>query len=359
MLSLLGLIGFLLALDARRRVKRLENALRALEAEIRALRGPSQAAEAAPAAPPAESAVLTSFFPPPETEPSGQQQPEPMPAPIYEAAPRAPTAAPGAPKPAPVSIEQAIGARWAVYVGGVALALGALLLVRYAFEQGLFGPAARVLMGLALSAVLDWRGRIFAPSRKKRGRADPDPRRAHGRRRHRRLRRHLRIPCALRLHRPDPRLRRLGRLWPRRHVRRRLARPGHRRAGPCGRADRAAARSIDGAEPLAAIGLCRRRRRRRLRARPAAAMGVARGGCRDRRVVLGPGFRLRREALFSRSRRNSFRPAIGAGLRRFRPRPRRPGRQSTKPVDPCSCGAAGRGFGRVFRAGDLRQSRRL
>jgi uncharacterized membrane protein len=38
------------------------------------------------------------------------------------------------------SLESRIGARWSVLVGGLALALGAVFLVRYSIEQGLLGP---------------------------------------------------------------------------------------------------------------------------------------------------------------------------------------------------------------------------
>ena len=53
-----------------------------------------------------------------------------------------------------IGFEERLGTRWAVWVGGIALALGALLLVRYSIEQGYFGPGARVLMGAALAAAL-------------------------------------------------------------------------------------------------------------------------------------------------------------------------------------------------------------
>lgn len=51
-------------------------------------------------------------------------------------------------------IEETIGARWAVWLGGLTLALGALFLVRFSIEAGYLGPAARVLAGLAFSAAL-------------------------------------------------------------------------------------------------------------------------------------------------------------------------------------------------------------
>src|SRR5262249_4219011 len=45
------------------------------------------------------------------------------------------------------SLEERLGTRWAVWVGGLSLALGGLLLVRFSIEQGMFGPAVRVAWG--------------------------------------------------------------------------------------------------------------------------------------------------------------------------------------------------------------------
>ena len=53
-------------------------------------------------------------------------------------------------------IETALGTRWAVWVGGLALALGGIFLVRYSIEAGIFGPGVRLtmagLLGLLLAA---------------------------------------------------------------------------------------------------------------------------------------------------------------------------------------------------------------
>ena len=54
-----------------------------------------------------------------------------------------------------------LGAHWAVYVGGVALALGGLLLVRYSIEQGWFGPGARVALGLLFAFILVVAGEVL------------------------------------------------------------------------------------------------------------------------------------------------------------------------------------------------------
>ena len=53
-----------------------------------------------------------------------------------------PEAAAPPPRPAPPTIETALGTRWAVWVGGLALALGGIFLVRYSIEAGIFGPEA-------------------------------------------------------------------------------------------------------------------------------------------------------------------------------------------------------------------------
>jgi uncharacterized membrane protein len=52
------------------------------------------------------------------------------------------------------SLEETIGTRWVVWVGGLALALGGIFLVRYSIEQGWLGPLARVLFGALFSAGL-------------------------------------------------------------------------------------------------------------------------------------------------------------------------------------------------------------
>lgn len=55
------------------------------------------------------------------------------------------------------SFESRIGARWAVWVGGIALALGGIFMVKYSIEAGLLSPAVRLslaaVFGLVLMAV--------------------------------------------------------------------------------------------------------------------------------------------------------------------------------------------------------------
>ncbi|CAH2396323.1 DUF2339 domain-containing protein [Mesorhizobium ventifaucium] len=74
-------------------------------------------------------------------------------------------AAPAGPAPAQLAaatvkaaqkpdIETALGTRWAVWVGGIALALGGLFLIRYTIEAGIFGPGVRLSMAAMLGLVL-------------------------------------------------------------------------------------------------------------------------------------------------------------------------------------------------------------
>ncbi|NTJ41980.1 DUF2339 domain-containing protein [Agrobacterium larrymoorei] len=64
-----------------------------------------------------------------------------------------PTAAPIAP-PAKESFESRLGARWTVWAGGLALALGGIFLVKYSIESGLLSPAVRLVMAAAFGLLL-------------------------------------------------------------------------------------------------------------------------------------------------------------------------------------------------------------
>ncbi|AXV14839.1 DUF2339 domain-containing protein [Neorhizobium sp. SOG26] len=59
------------------------------------------------------------------------------------------------------SLESYLGARWPVWVGGVALAFGGIFLVRYSIEAGLLGPAARLTLACLFGLVLIAGGEIL------------------------------------------------------------------------------------------------------------------------------------------------------------------------------------------------------
>ncbi len=134
------------ALRANRRSNELLRRLETLErlAGVNSAEAARAAASAVPR--PAES---------PSVPPEPIAEPEPV-APAESAAPEAfPAEAPAARPPPPgESLETKIGARWTVLVGGLALALGAVFLVRYSIEQGLIGPGMRIALGFLLSATL-------------------------------------------------------------------------------------------------------------------------------------------------------------------------------------------------------------
>jgi uncharacterized membrane protein len=75
--------------------------------------------------------------------------------------PVAPPAAPAADGSKRPDIETALGTRWAVWVGGVALALGGLFLIRYSIEAGIFGPGVRLTMAALLGLALTGAGEFI------------------------------------------------------------------------------------------------------------------------------------------------------------------------------------------------------
>lgn len=86
-------------------------------------------------------------------EPAAASEPEPV---IAASSPVAPPPPPAPARPAApaMSFEERLGTQWAVWVGGLALALGGIFLVRYSIEQGLLGPSVRVTLGALLAAAL-------------------------------------------------------------------------------------------------------------------------------------------------------------------------------------------------------------
>lgn len=155
-IPVMGIAGFFMSLGARRRITELEQRLAALEEAGLAPRvatastapgvaatdspAPQDEAVAAPAAPSSDDRA-------PATDESLEG---------FDAQPQPAVAAADAAGPVPPrqSLEEVIGTRWAVWLGGVALAFGGLFLVRYAIEEGFFGPTARVVSGALFAAAL-------------------------------------------------------------------------------------------------------------------------------------------------------------------------------------------------------------
>ncbi|MFG1317300.1 DUF2339 domain-containing protein [Xanthobacter autotrophicus] len=162
------LVAFVLVLKHRGRIRLLEARVAALEAQAFGLVAEAPAA-AAPL--PKGPITLAPFAPRPPDQAAAPPEPARPPAmhdvtrPPSLSTPSQPEdAAPPVP-PRPgfdagqlkerfAGFEEKVGARWAVWVGGLALALGGVFLVRFAVEQDLIGPAMRVGLGLLLAVAL-------------------------------------------------------------------------------------------------------------------------------------------------------------------------------------------------------------
>jgi uncharacterized membrane protein len=165
-IPVLGFVGFFIAVGARNQGRETQARLERLEAALRAagLKIPETQADMPFAPVPAETGPAT-----PTETPAPAQEPIPAATETFEATPEPapvaqdpepgvqPPAAPAGPRP---SLEERIGTRWVVWVGGLALGLGGLFLVRFAIDEGFFGPGARIFAGtlfaLALLAAGEW-----------------------------------------------------------------------------------------------------------------------------------------------------------------------------------------------------------
>ena len=170
----MALVALIAAFKAFNQVSVLRARLEALEATL----------AGSPAGKTCASNAVQTIAPPP-LPPHDELEQAPMvgapgvaaeqPAAIDDAEPAAPLAAdqdaapgdttgaaatpPLPPLPGP-GIEERIGTRWVVWVGGLTLALGGFFMVRYSIEAGLLGPGVRTLLGgafaLALLAAGEW-----------------------------------------------------------------------------------------------------------------------------------------------------------------------------------------------------------
>jgi uncharacterized membrane protein len=154
---ILAIVALVKSSGLRGAVSRLEQRVAMLERNLARVGVPQAAAlpqqpaaqpgPAAPAPVPAEPQPAEAAVEPPPLPP------RPQPAPTSVPASGQTVASPPLP-PQPIGFEERFGTRWVVWVGGVALALGGIFLVRYSIQQGLIGPAVRVALGALLALIL-------------------------------------------------------------------------------------------------------------------------------------------------------------------------------------------------------------
>jgi uncharacterized membrane protein len=108
------------------------------------------------AAPSAVAGAPPSIRPSPAPPPPGEPAPEPVRWPAPQApVPPPPSPVPPAPAPAPsLDLEQRIGARWATWVGIVAILFAVSFFLKWAFDNNYLGPGARVTLGLVAGLVM-------------------------------------------------------------------------------------------------------------------------------------------------------------------------------------------------------------
>jgi uncharacterized membrane protein len=143
--ALAVLAGPVLAVVAIVQVSSLNDKLRKLKKQIEGLSEsvvPVAAEVAGEATEPAEQ-ILFQAAKVAEPETGGAPEPEA----IVESIP------PQVTEPAR-NMEQALASRWLVWLGGAAIGLGGLLLIKYAHDNGLVPPIIRVLIGLTFGAAL-------------------------------------------------------------------------------------------------------------------------------------------------------------------------------------------------------------
>ncbi len=132
-IPVIAIAALVVALNDRTVIQRLQERIAKLEA------GQTIAPPAAPPRPP--EATLAVIEPPAAIEPPAVKRPV------------TPPAAPAA-VPARATLEERFGTQWVVWIGGLALALGAIFLVRYTVEQGLLGPGVRIFLAALFAAAL-------------------------------------------------------------------------------------------------------------------------------------------------------------------------------------------------------------
>lgn len=155
------LVGSILGIAAFSRNKKLSKRVRMLEAQINTLRvalasskpddehSVSQPSISQPTAPPTEEDSKPDSDPvtasPPQIWRSSAASASSIDDKASVPISNSPASSSAQPRSTRGSVEEKIGSRWSVWVGGLALVLGGIFLVRYSIDTGLLGPVQRVI----------------------------------------------------------------------------------------------------------------------------------------------------------------------------------------------------------------------
>ena len=157
----MALAGLVLALIALHRISRLTTQIAQLKLQVGLLSDQGQGAAAAPQESPKAEKKTSNW---PTTAVAAAKEPEPVlaetPDPDLQAqvAKTLESVPEKKPKAAKQDMEQQLASRWFVWIGGVAIAIGGLLFVKYAYDNGLISPPLQIVLGLLLGAALVFAG---------------------------------------------------------------------------------------------------------------------------------------------------------------------------------------------------------
>ncbi|MGC2824520.1 MAG: DUF2339 domain-containing protein [Pseudolabrys sp.] len=146
-LPIISILALVMTLNVRNGVRQLQMRVAALE--VRRPLTPDVAEPPRPST--AAEPTTTAKKPSPATE---ILRPEPAVLTTPPAAPPDLVPPPPAVAPPPPTLEERFGTQWVVWIGGLALALGGIFLVRYTVEQGLLGPGVRIFLAAIFAGLL-------------------------------------------------------------------------------------------------------------------------------------------------------------------------------------------------------------
>ncbi|MGH6932045.1 MAG: DUF2339 domain-containing protein, partial [Dongiaceae bacterium] len=143
--------------DLRREIAALRRQIALLASARATPAAEDRTAEPSPAGAPAAD-VEPAMVAPVAAEPIPSEPPMTVPLSVAHSAMPETTAKGGV-----VAVEEQIGSRIFVWIGGVALALAGAFLVKYTIDAGLLGPGVRVVLGLILGLALLGGGEFMRP----------------------------------------------------------------------------------------------------------------------------------------------------------------------------------------------------